>query len=91
MIFLPGQIVHPLGGRRRYIVVSLNKWWQGNLVALSGAAPGCHPTSADPEQYELDEDADRSFTGKQARLLARKYDAARVMARAWGDTVETFA
>ncbi len=80
-----GQIVHRIGGRRRYIIAFRNKWGNLGLVALTGAMPGCNPTQARPEDYELDANQTPIAGGPNAARLRTHYRSNLAMARRWGE------
>jgi len=89
--FHSGDVVHFSGARRRYVVVSVNKWGKLCLCAMSGAMPGCLPTNVDPAAVEMDANQQRGASGKKAAYLQKRYAEAQAMCRSFGEFYDTTA
>jgi hypothetical protein len=75
----PGVVVHFQGGTRRFVIATAERCGDAEryeLVALSGALRGCHPTAVEPSAIEIDADQTVTFTGAAAATLRRKYEGA---------------
>lgn len=70
-----GDVVHFVGRRRRYVVVSVDRWGSMNLVALSGAERGCAPSGHHADELALDDDQIIAFEGPLAQKLACRANA----------------
>ena len=82
-----GDVVHFVGKRRRYVVVSVDRWGKMHLSALSGSKAGCGPAAIAPEQIERDQDQSQRATGREVLWMRRKYQEARGLALQFGDPV----
>lgn len=87
MMITLGEVVHFVGKRRRYVVVSANRWGKLQLSALSGGMPGCHGSDVNPARVEHDEDQSLGAHGKEAAFLQRRYQEVRGRCLSWGQRV----
>ena len=82
-----GDVVHFVGKRRRYVVVSEDEWGKLALAALSGGKAGCGPRCIKAEDLERDLDQAQRVTGREVLWMRRKYQEARGLALQFGHSV----